>query len=564
MLTQMTIRNFALIEAASVLFRPGFSVVTGETGAGKSIVVDSVNFILGARMGKEIIRTGTDKAVVEAQFSVDGNPRVLSALAIAQIEPEDGYITIQRELSQTGRGVCRVCGAIVTQSQLREITKSLVDIHGQHEHQSLLDSGTHEACFDSCGDESHRYALKKTEESYEALAAVDKKLKARLKAIRAAAERRDILDFQFKELKEAKLKSGEFEELSERRKRMQMSEKLTKATVEALSALDGETGAIAQALSAASAMKRIADTDETYDSIEKRLRSAYYELSDIKESLDARLSEDSLDENALEKLDDRLDELRKLMRKYGMTVEDMLKKQSEIAQELEAISGSDEITSSLKREWKKRREEYLQSAGRLHESRLKLKESFEKAMKSHLIPLGMPDAVFEASIAENEQGRFTKTGYDKLEFLFSANPGEPVKSLSATASGGELSRVMLSLKTMNASREMIPTVIFDEIDTGISGRMAQAVAEKMADIGRYCQVLCVSHLPQIAAMADTEYSVSKSASMGRTHTEVKLLERVERENEIARMVSGADDIDESSLSHARTLLKAAENRKAGK
>lgn len=562
MLTQMTIRNFALIEYATVLFTSGFSVVTGETGAGKSIVVDSVNFILGARMGREVIRTGTDKTVVEALFTVSEGSRVLTALKAIEIEPEDGQLILQRELSQTGRGICRVCGTIVTQTQLREITKYLVDIHGQHEHQSLLDPDTHETYFDSCGDDSHHALIMKTAESYEALATVDRALKARLKAIRAAAERRDILEFQLKELKAAKLRSGEFEELSEKRKRMQMSEKLTKATMEALSALDGEDGAAGRTLIAAGAMKRIADTDDVYALIEKRLQSAYYELADIKESLEERLGEDALDENALEKLEDRLDTLRQLMRKYGMTVEDMLKKQEEIAGELDAISGSDEATASLKREWKKRREEYMALAKSTHDSRMKLKESFERAMKSHLSPLGMPDAVFTASISDGEQNKFTRTGFDRVEFLFSANPGEPVKSLSATASGGELSRVMLSLKTMNASKEMIPTVIFDEIDTGISGRMAQAVAEKMADIGRFCQVLCVSHLPQIAAMADTQYRVSKSASMGRTHTEVALLTQEERETEIARMVSGAGDIDESSRSHARTLLKAAENRKA--
>ena len=559
MLQQLLIKNIALIDQIELSFGTGLHVLTGETGAGKSIVVDAVSLLLGGRADRELIRTGCEKAYAEGLFDLRDCASAASWLDAHDFEHEDGTVTLAREISQTGRSVCRVQGVAIPLSQLRELSGMLMDMHGQHEHQSLLDDKNHLHCLDSLGDERHEAMIAETGRLY----ALYHDAHAAYVRLKREGQNRDeklkTLHAQEEELAAAKLTEGEEEALTQERDRFRSSEKITEALREASAALyeaSGDRPAVEQARSAMRALAGIERLGGDYAELYKRAETLYYDTEDLGVTVRNMLDAMNDDPERAAFVEERLDLIRKLSRKYGATTRDMLASLDRIREELDQYEG---IEASLDRAKKKAQDayrEYYTAAKQLSESRRRLAERFEKRMEQQLEDLNMRGTRFYVDFSQEAQAT-SPAGIDQVRFLIAPNAGEERKPLSKIASGGELSRVMLSLKALSAERAEIPSMVFDEIDTGISGRTAQVVAQKMWDIAKYRQVICVTHLQQIAAMATRHYVVSKAESEGRTHTSVQEIVGETRALEIARMLSGVSENSESGLAHARHMLDEA-------
>ena len=559
MLQQLLIRNIALIDQIELSFGKGLHVLTGETGAGKSIVVDAVSLILGGRADRELIRTGCEKAYAEGLFDLSDCAQAAAWLRTHEFEAEDGALSLSREISLNGRSVCRIQGVAVPLSQLREVAGLLMDMHGQHEHQSLLDDKNHLRCLDSLGDAAHEALQRETAALFsayhDAYAAY-----SRLKRESAHREEKlKELSAQEKELSEAKLTEGEEESLAQERDRFRSMEKITQALREACEALyeaAGGRAAVEQARSAMHALAPIEGLGADFAKLYKQAETLYYDTEDL--GLTVRGMLDSMDddpERAAE-VEERLDLIRKLSRKYGATTADMLKKLDEIREELSQYESLETSLDRLKKKAQEAYRAYYAAAVKLTESRKALARRFEGRMEEQLHDLNMKGTRFFVEFAE---GPITPSasGMDQVRFLIAPNAGEEKKPLSKIASGGELSRVMLSLKALSAERAEIPSMVFDEIDTGISGRTAQVVAQKMWDIAKYRQVICVTHLQQIAAMATRHYLITKAERDGRTTTSVRELSGADRIGEIARMLSGVSENSESGRTHAEHMLREA-------
>jgi DNA repair protein RecN (Recombination protein N) len=559
MLLSLTIRNVALIEDLTISLHEGFHVLTGETGAGKSIVVDAVNLVLGGRADRELIRTGSEKAYVEAVFDIRDNPNIQAVLLKQELEAEDGVLTISREITAAGRNVCRVMGVSLPLNILKEITSPLVDVHGQHEHQFLMDERRHLLFLDSFGDENHRDRMEKAAQALENYQALTRELNRLTRENSQREQRMDTLRFQLQELKAAKLVSGEEEEHKRELERLRHSVKISEAMFKAYEDVYAGAGkqfsALALLREAASAMEGIRSLDPEYEKLHEKLSGLYYELEDAGLTLRS-LSEDvQSDPDRREQLEARLDLIRRLERKYGPTVDEIIAYLKKITEEYASFEGMDETLEGMQKRQKELFAAWRKEAALLLESRKKLAAWFEKEMVAQLQELGMGKTQFAVQFGQPFSQ--TEVQEEEVAFLISPNPGEPLKPLSKIASGGELSRLMLAIKSIAAKRGLVPTMIFDEIDTGISGKIAQVVAEKIARIAAFRQVLCVTHLPQIAAMADYHYLVEKAVEGGRTYTGIKELDEAARERELARMVGGTGVENDSGLLHARNLLKAA-------
>ena len=566
MLDYLTIRQVALIEEASIRFYGGMQVLTGETGAGKSIVVDSVNLILGGRADREMIRSGSDKASVEAVFNTRGNPDIQAFMDREGIDYDGETVTVYREISTVGKNICRVCGVMLPASKLKEIAVYLMDLHGQSEHQFLADPERHLAFLDQTGNQKHAALLEKVKtdhglfiENHRAYAKLVRKNENREARMRS-------LERDLEELRKANVKPGEVSALMEKRKRFQQAEKETetlRAISYRLSGGEGYSGL--QGIKEASvSLKALAEREENIREISERCEAAYYELEEVVYQVSLMTQRDEFEPGALEKTDDRLDLIHRLERKFSVDADELqstLEKAEEEYRQLADLEGEIERMSA---EHKRLLSAYRQSARELTESRQKLAAEFEQKMMKELGDLGMGNTRFKVEFKQNETGRPimpTETGDDRIEFMISPNPGEPLKPLAKIASGGELSRLMLAVKSLESAHTGVEAMVFDEIDTGISGRMAQVVAEKMITISRERQVICVTHLPQIAAVADYHYLVSKAVSDGRTQTSVKELDRAGRTAEISRMISGADGVTAESKTYAAGLLHAADEMK---
>ena len=558
MLLELNIRNIALIERLHVEFGEGLNVLTGETGAGKSIVIDSVNLALGGHADRELIRTGAEKASVQAVFDIAGNDRVKRLLAELQLEAEEDILPVGRELSASGRNLCRVAGSVVPLSQLRQVTALLVEMHGQHEHQALLSPASHLAVLDHYGDEDHVHLSSQVKGQFEEYSALRRRLAQLLSDLKDRELKQEVLTRQLEEIRKVKPKKGEDEALEKRFRLMQNSEKLSSAVEKAYQLVyaGSERAPSAQEAlrRAAAAMKKVEGVDERFDALAARLeelcigaQDVGYELQDVLEGLD-------FDPASFDQVGARLDALEKLKRRFGPTLEDVLAQKESIEKQLAALEKGDERVDELRSQQDECLRMLLMTAEALSAARQALARRFSAAVEEQLHQLGMASARFEARITRKEQP--DAQGLDEVEFYIAPNPGEPAKPLSATASGGELPRIMLAIKTIMADRDQVGTMFFDEIDTGISGRIAQVVGEKMAAIGRSRQVIAVSHLPQIAVMASQQYLVEKTVTDGRTGSSLRLLSEEERVDEIARMVGSAAD-PESSRTHARNLLEAA-------
>lgn len=564
MLIELSIHNIALIESLRIPFGPGLNILTGETGAGKSIVVDSVCLALGGRADRDLIRSGAESASVQAAFDISDCPQALVLLEEYGIDPGDSVITVGRELSAAGRNICRICGSAATLSQLRALTALLMDMHGQHEHQKLLDPAAHLHFLDECGDQDHRALLHDVREAYEVYAAADKELKSANADIAERERLADMLRFQIAEIDEVRPKAGEYEKLEAKAKLYEHAEliadKVETAYNQAYAGAGRSAGAQESLKKAMNAMSAIAEYDPRFSSLHERLEESYYlvqeiglELQDIRDGLD-------YDPGKLARIEDRLDSLKRIMRKYGPEISDVIAFRASAVERLESIENADERREQLEKALKKADKDYSALCAKLTESRQHIAEGFCAKVRAELAELGMPKIRFEARFAPRTK-MHSPTGTDVVELVISPNPGEPLKPMASIASGGELARIMLAFKTVQNQQGGAGTMVFDEIDTGVSGRMAQAVGEKMARIGFGKQVICVTHLPQIAAIGDRQYLVEKREEGGRTETNVRLLDDAGRAAELSRLVGGADE-DGSALEHARSMLRQAEKRKA--
>ena len=567
MLEYLTIRQVALIGETTIRFHGGMQVLTGETGAGKSIVVDSVNLILGGRADRELIRSGSEKASVEAVFITRGNQDVQAFMERERIDYDGETVTVYREISAGGKNTCRVCGVMIPVSLLKDLAVFLMDLHGQNEHQFLTDPDRHLAFLDQMGNDRHLALLEKVRQDYEKFIDNHRAYAKLVKQNENRESRMRSLEHDLEELRKADIRPGEASALIEKRKALEKAEKESQTLRDINEKLSGGEGmsGISGIKRASDLLKALAEKDETIRSLSERCEAAYYEIEEIAYQIGLMTQRADIEPGALEKTDNRLDLIHRMERKFTADadeLQDVLEKTETEYRQLADLADRIEVMSS---DHKRLLGAYRQSARELSESRQELALVFEEKMMKELSDLGMGNTRFKVEFRKNETGRPlmpTDTGDDRIEFLISPNPGEPLKPLAKIASGGELSRIMLAIKSLESGRTGVEAMVFDEIDTGISGRMAQVVAEKMITISRNRQVICVTHLPQIAAAADYHYLVSKSVAEGRTVTRVTELDRDGRTCEISRMISGADGITAETKTYASSLLQAAAEMKS--
>ena len=559
MLSLLHIENIALIEAADIQFDPGFNVLTGETGAGKSIVVDSISAVLGERTSRELIRTGAKSALVHGVFTGVQKLAWLEENGIVQGDE----LLLQREIQADGRNVCRVNGKLVTVTQLREVGRQLLNIHGQHDGQQLLDPSCHLGYLDRFGRTEG--LLGDYQATYKELAALRRQIHA-LEMDEAERSRRvDTLTYQIRELERAELKPGEDEELDQRRTLLRSAGKLMDAVRAAEFALYGDDdsrGAVTLVGEAEAEIRSVARYSEQMSALAESLAQLRSLADDAAERLRDAGEELNFSPEELDELESRLDTLYRLKKKYGATVEDMLDYLERCRKELDQIQFADDTIARLEKELVKLRKEAKSKAEKLSEARKKAATLLESRVRDELEQLDMPKVRFQAEFSPKAgEWGLDETGMDEVQFLMSANVGEALKPIQKVASGGELARIMLALKNVLAEDDGIGSLVFDEVDTGVSGRAAQKVAEKMAQVARHKQVLCVTHLPQIAAMADTHFSVEKGERKGRTYTHVDRLVHPERQRELARLIGGTAATQAILQSAEELLAQAAAYKK---
>ena len=551
MLDLLHIENIAVIEEADITFHPGFNALTGETGAGKSIVIDAMGAVLGQRTSRELIRTGAAKAFVSAVFSAVPE---LPVLRECGLNAGEGELLLQREIYADGRNACRVNGRPVTVAQLRRLGAALLNIHGQHDGQQLLDEEQHESYLDSFGRVEGYLAT--YGDCYAAMEETRRKIRSLQMDEAEKARRMDSLQFQIGELERAELKAGEEETLRQRRDLLRNSEKFMSAVQGALWCLSGGDdggGAVSALREAAAALAPARNITEELGGLHSRLEDLQSEAYDVSETLRDMADAMEFSPQELDNLESRLDQLYRLKKKYGATVEDMLDYLDQCRKELDRITFASDTVERLEKSLAREREQVMKAAALLSDARKAAAKELERRIQDELRQLDMPRVRFSIVFGEKEPD---PTGVDVVRFLMSANVGEELRPISKVASGGELARIMLALKNVLAENEAIGTLVFDEVDTGVSGRAAQRVAEKLAQVSRRKQVLCVTHLPQLAAMADSHFSVEKGERGGRTYTSVTELDRDGRRLELARLTGGADPTP-AMLAGAEELLSAA-------
>ncbi|KMY50744.1 DNA repair protein RecN [Peribacillus loiseleuriae] len=568
MLTELSIRNFAIIEALSVSLEKGLTVLTGETGAGKSIIIDAIHLLVGGRGSAEFIRHGETKAEIEGLFQIDDelHPVYRKASELG-IEISDGMIVLRRDMSTSGKSVCRVNGKLVTIALLREIGRTLIDIHGQHEHQELMDGRLHLQLLDQFGGEKIAKALGEYQKLYKEYDHAMKQLLKLSQNEQQMVHRLDLIQFQFDEIQQANLKLNEDEELSEERKKINNFEKIHEALQTSYLALSGEQKGLDWLSVAMNNLEEAAGLDETIKTITEPVSNSYYVLEDAISAISEQLDALEYDPERLDFIESRLNEINQLKRKYGSTIEEIVVYGAAIEEEIETLLNRETHISKLESQIKSVKADLLLEAKNVSELREKNARQLTKKILQELKELHMQKTVFEAhfhhtafSFSEGDSSTIGRNGLDEMEFYISTNPGEPLKPLSKIASGGELSRIMLALKSIFSKHQGITSIIFDEVDTGVSGRVAQSIAEKIYKVAIESQVLCISHLPQVAAMADTHLYIAKNIKAGRTNTSVHPLQYSDKVKEIGRMISGVE-ITDLTKQHAEELLQQTEKIK---
>ena len=546
-LNLLHIENIAVIECADISFDKGFNVLTGETGAGKSIVIDAISAVLGDRAYRDMIRTGAQKASVRAVFT---DVPQLPWFADNGVEYDPETI-IQREIMADGKNVCRVNGSLVTVSILHKLGAMLIDIHGQHDSASLFDEDNHLLYLDAyAGNEALRATYN---EKYSALTALQKEIQRMTMDEGEKLRRMETLRFQIEDISKAELEAGEDTALEERRKVLQNAEKLSdgiNTAVECLYGGDDTDGAESLLMQAERELGRLNRFTDAFSQLHERVSDLMYQVQDVAEELRAARDDLSYSSDELERIEARLDVIHRLRRKYGATCEDILAYLEKAKSELDEIEFADDHIERLKKKCDKAEAEAISAAEALRKSREKAAEELSKRILTELAQLDMPRVQFSCVFT---QVPLSTNGADAVAFFMSANAGEALKPMSKVASGGELARIMLAMKNVLAEQDQVGTLIFDEVDTGVSGRAAQRVAEKLRSVAKNKQVLCVTHLPQLAALADTHLRIAKEERDGRTYTSVTPLDREGRKLELARIIGGAN-ITETTLKSAEEML----------
>ncbi|EDS77775.1 DNA repair protein RecN [Clostridium botulinum C str. Eklund] len=560
MLLQLNIKNFALIESLTINFEKGFNVLTGETGAGKSILIDAINYVLGEKFNKSLIRTGENRTFVEAIFDIE-NTSTLEMLKSLEMS-SDELLIVSRETFKSGKSIVKVNGKSILISDIKKISSTLINIHGQHQNQELLNASKHIDYLDEFGEELLKSSFIDYKENYKKLLQIDEKIKEFGIDDGEKEKLVDFLKYQIDEIENAKLEINEDTELQEQYTILNNAEKIAKSLAKSyniLYATDDNYRSIYDSLNTVirelrsveghmKKVKNIADSlEECYFNIEQNVS----EIRNIE-------SEIVYNKDELEFINSRIFEIDSLKRKYGVTIEDILEYKFKIQNQYEEMINSSKIIEELKKQKLNIMSTLKKQAKIIHDIRVNVSKTLEKKIKEELDYVGLEKSVLKINIEFQQE--FYANGCDKVQFLISTNPGEPLKPLEKIVSGGELSRIMLSLKTVFLDKDKIPSVIFDEIDTGISGRVAQRVAEKMYLISRGHQVFCVTHLPQIASMSDNHFLVSKNVKDEKTYTNIECITNKQKEHEIARMIGGSE-ITELTLKNSMEMVNMALRRK---
>lgn len=558
MLLQLTIENFALIEKLTISFEKEFNILSGETGAGKSILIDAINYVLGSKFNKDLIRTGEMKTFVEAVFDIE-NEKIKECLDDLNIEYDD-IVIISRETFQNGKSIVKVNGKAIILSTLKKLTEKLIDIHGQHQNQTLLDKANHIIYLDSYGED--RISGKVSE--YQVLFKKAKDLEEKIENLKGNEDREKLLNylkFQVDDIDEANLKIGEDEELAEKYNLLSHAEKINNSLRIAYNLLNGRNDGESILDNLSHVCHELASTEkhlEKIKEINQSLNNIYYNLQDI--SRDVRnLNEDVVyDEQELEQVNSRIYKISLYKKKYGEKIEDILNYKDELLRQYDELLNSEATIKMLIAEKDILLDKMEVLSEEIHSIRIDIASELENRISDELKYVGLEKCTFKIDVVYHSS--FNLRGKDEVQYLVSTNPGEPLKSMEKVVSGGELSRIMLALKTVFVDKDRIPTVIFDEIDTGISGRIAQCVAEKMYEISTKHQVFCITHLPQIACMSDCHFLVSKHINNNKTFTQVKKITEEDKILEIAKMIGGVE-VTSSTIENATEMTKLANEKK---
>lgn len=557
MLQTLSIKQFAIIDELEIHFSDGLTVLSGETGSGKSIIIDAIGQLIGMRASSDFVRHGEKKAIIEGIFDIDNSKEAISVLNELDIDIDEDFLLIKREIFSSGKSICRINNQIVTLQDLRKVMQELLDIHGQHETQTLLKQKYHLKLLDDYAENQYSSVKEQYETTFNEYKEKKKELEELQSADQALLQRLDLMKFQFEELQEASLKEGEITQLESDIKRIQNSEKLSLALNNAHVTLTDEHAITDRLYELSNHLQTIDDIiPGRFKKLKADIDQFYYTLEDAKHELYDEMSNTEFDEQLLNELESRMNLLNNLKRKYGKTIDELITYQSKLESEISKIENYEESTSQLKEEIDLLYEKVIKYGQSLSKERRIVARTLRDHIVAEIQNLQMKDANLEISFQPLEIP--TIEGIEFVEFLISPNKGEPLKSLNKIASGGELSRIMLALKSIFVESRGQTAILFDEVDSGVSGQAAQKMAEKMRDIAKYIQVICISHLPQVASMSDHHLLISKMTKNDRTTTQVKELKKEDKIDEIARMISGAS-VTELTRENAREMI--AQNHK---
>lgn len=557
MLQTLSIKQFAIIDELEIHFSDGLTVLSGETGSGKSIIIDAIGQLIGMRASSDFVRHGEKKAIIEGIFDIDNSKEAISVLNKLDIDIDEDFLLVKREIFSSGKSICRINNQIVTLQDLRKVMQELLDIHGQHETQTLLKQKYHLKLLDDYAENQYSRVKEQYETTFNEYKEKKKELEELQSADQALLQRLDLMKFQFEELQEASLKEGEITQLESDIKRIQNSEKLSLALNNAHVTLTDEHAITDRLYELSNHLQTIDDIiPGRFKKLKEDIDQFYYTLEDAKHELYDEMSNTEFDEQLLNELESRMNLLNNLKRKYGKTIDELITYQSKLESEISKIENYEESTSQLKEEIDLLYEKVIKYGQSLSKERRIVARTLRDHIVAEIQNLQMKDANLEISFQPLETP--TIEGIEFVEFLISPNKGEPLKSLNKIASGGELSRIMLALKSIFVESRGQTAILFDEVDSGVSGQAAQKMAEKMRDIAKYIQVICISHLPQVASMSDHHLLISKMSKNDRTTTQVKELKKEDKIDEIARMISGAS-VTELTRENAREMI--AQNHK---
>ena len=557
MLQTLSIKQFAIIDELEIHFSDGLTVLSGETGSGKSIIIDAIGQLIGMRASSDFVRHGEKKAIIEGIFDIDNSKEAISVLNELDIDIDEDFLLVKREIFSSGKSICRINNQIVTLQDLRKVMQELLDIHGQHETQTLLKQKYHLKLLDDYAENQYSRVKEQYETTFNEYKEKKKELEELQSADQALLQRLDLMKFQFEELQEASLKEGEITQLESDIKRIQNSEKLSLALNNAHVTLTDEHAITDRLYELSNHLQTIDDIiPGRFKKLKEDIDQFYYTLEDAKHELYDEMSNTEFDEQLINELESRMNLLNNLKRKYGKTIDELITYQSKLESEIAKIENYEESTSQLKEEIDLLYEKVIKYGQSLSKERRIVARTLRGHIVAEIQNLQMKDANLEISFQPLETP--TIEGIEFVEFLISPNKGEPLKSLNKIASGGELSRIMLALKSIFVESRGQTAILFDEVDSGVSGQAAQKMAEKMRDIAKYIQVICISHLPQVASMSDHHLLISKMSKNDRTTTQVKELKKEDKIDEIARMISGAS-VTELTRENAREMI--AQNHK---